>query len=199
MFWMTFSRVNTFGRTQSMTRVLPFSAETSRVWIQGCVGQHSSWISCFSPLWLRSLYTTGARDVMNTSCAFSLSASFKAVSKRINQKNTLKGSSKLFFLYSLACSTVHAWLNACLQLSRWRGMSRLGLITACFCVNALSPGFTDRSAIRAVRFMSLSAHARTGGGEGGAARPPRGVCVYVCFCGMGGPQLKGSMQCPTRC
>lgn len=118
---------------------------------------------------------------MNTSCAFSLSASFKALSKRINQKNTLKGSSKLFFLYSLACSTVHAWLNACLQLSRWREMSRLGLITACFCVNALSPGFTDRSAIRAVRFMSLSARARTHRRRRGRCCPTTegGVCLCV--------------------
>lgn len=64
-------------------------------------------------------------------------------------------------------------------------MSRLGLITACFCVNALSPGFTDRSAIRAVRFMSLSAHAQAEERE--VLPDHRGGCVFMCaFAGWGG-------------
>ena len=50
---------------------------------------------------MESPYPTAAYDATHPSCAFSLSASFKAVSNRINQKDTLKGSPELLVLFSV--------------------------------------------------------------------------------------------------
>ena len=62
----------------------------------------------------------------------------------------------------------------------------------------------DVSVIHAVTPVCVLEHAHTHthmrGGEGRWRRPPRGcVCLCVCLRVGGAPQLKGSMQCPTRC
>lgn len=65
--------------------------------------------------------------------------------------------------------------------------------------NEFSPGLTDAcTSYRSCTVCVLErvrAHTHGQSGEWEAAVATEGVCV----CGAGRPQLKGSMQCPTRC
>lgn len=100
------TRVTTPRRTLVMTQpLLRYQGFEARVALDGFLAfsYNLKVMECPCP--------TSACDVTSPSCAFSLSASFKAKSNRINQNDTLKGSSELFCLYSLACATVHAWLD----------------------------------------------------------------------------------------